>query len=151
MLRAAGCEDTSLDLIVETKTRAGQSVAVPAADGYAVWAQIDLRLNYAGSIVAALARPPQTKLAVHTGMGSGVFSISTETARTGFLLSPLLLDSAAFGRLFAEGRGEERIDPQTEVRDLAIVEPGLARRFYEPAIGVRLYKVRLRPSVQARN
>jgi hypothetical protein len=150
VLRAAACEDASLDLITETKTRAGQSVAVPAGDGYAVWAQIDLRLNYAGSIVAALARPPQTRLAIHTGTGSGVFSISAETARTGFLLSPLLLDSTAFGRLLAEGKAEERIDPRTEVRDLAIVEPGLAPRFYESAIGVRLYKIRPRQSVQAR-
>jgi hypothetical protein len=150
VLRAVGCVDASLDLIAETKTGAGQSVAVPAGDGYAVWAQIGLRLNYAGSIVAALARPPQTRLAIHTATGSGVFSISAETARTGFLLSPLLLDSSAFGRLLAEGKAEERIDPRTEVRDLAIVEPGLAPRFYESAIGVRLYKVRLHPSVQAR-
>jgi len=150
VLRAAGCVDASLDLIAETKTGAGQPVAVPAGDGYAVWAQIDLRLNHAGSMIAALARPPQTRLAVHTGTGSSAFSISAETARTGFLLSPLLLDSTAFGRLLAEGRAEERIDPRTEVRDLAIVEPGLAPRFYEPAIGVRLYKIRSRPAVQAR-
>jgi hypothetical protein len=150
VLRAAGCEGASLDLISETKTGAGQSVAVPARPGYAVWAQIDFRLNRAGSIVAALARPPETRLVVHTGTGSSVFGISAETARTGFLLSPLLTDAAAFGKLLAEGGAAVTPDPQSEVRDLTIVEPDRARGLYEPVIGVRLYKIRPRGSAQAR-
>jgi hypothetical protein len=67
-------------------------------------------------------------------------------ARTGFLLSPLLLDPASFGRLLEDGE----IDPQMEVRDLAIVQSDLARQLYEPAIGVRLYKLHVRQRVQAR-
>jgi len=150
VLRAAGCEDSSLDLIAETKTSAGQAVAVPPGDGYAVWAQIDFRLNHAGSIVAALARPPETRLAVHTGTGRRVFGISPETARTGFLLSPLLLDADAFGKLLAEGRSASPPDPQSDVRDLSILVPDRARGLYEPAIGVRLYRILPRRSVQAR-
>jgi hypothetical protein len=146
VLRASGCEEASLDLTLETKTGAGEPVAVPASDGYAVWAQIDFRLNRAGSILAALARPPETKLAVHTGAGSREFSISAETARTGFLLSPLLVDAAGFGRLVAEGGP----DPQSAVRDLTIIEPARARGLFEPAIRVRLYKIHPRRSLQAR-
>ena len=78
------------------------------------------------------------------------FRISPEAARTGFLLSPLLLDPDTFGRLFAAGGVEGGIDPQTEVRDLAIIQSGLAQRFYEHSIGVRMYKVNMRRRVEAR-
>ena len=43
--------------------------------------------------------------------------------------------------LAAEGRLAEAPDPQTEVRDLTIVEPDGARSLYEPAIRVRLYQI----------
>jgi hypothetical protein len=132
LLRAAGCEDASLDLIAETEARAGQVIPVPVGGDYPVWVEIDMRLNRTGSMIAALTRPPDAKLAVKTGMGWQTFGISAEAARTGFLLSPLLLDPASFGSLFAEGG----IDPRTEVRDLSIVEADA-----EPAIGIRLYKV----------
>ena len=145
VLRAAGCEEASLDLVADTKTAAGQAVAVPAGDGSAVWAQIDFRLKPAGAIIAALARPPDTRLAIHTGTGLHVFGISAETARTGFLLSPLLLDAAAFGKLIAEGRSAD-----TAVRDLTIIEPNEARGLYEPQIAVRLYKIRRSLAVTVR-
>jgi hypothetical protein len=147
VLRAAGCEDASLDLIAETRVRAGQSIAVPVGGDYPVWVEVDMRLNRRGSIVAALTSPPDMTLAVHTALGRRVFSLSAETGRTGFLLSPLLLDPASFGNLFVEGG----IDPRTEVRDLSIVQSDRARRLYEPAIGLRLYKVVLRHRALAPN
>jgi hypothetical protein len=137
VLRAAGCEDTSLDLIAERSVRAGQNIAVPVGGDYPVWVEIDMRLTRPGSIIAALASPPDTRLAVKTALGPHSFRLSTENARTGFLLSPLLPDPASFGNLFVEGG----IDPRTEVRELSIVQPDRARRLYEPAIGLRLYKV----------
>jgi len=155
VLRAAGCEDTSLELVAERKIRAGEVIATGFAEGSAIWVRIDMRLNRAGSIAAAVARPPETKLAVHTaGTGWRTFSFSPDTGRTGFLLSPMLLDPASFGRLFvqsgAQGDADEGTDPQTVVRDLAIIQPDLARRLYEPEIGVRLYKVDLHRRVRAR-
>ncbi len=140
VLRAAGCESASLDLVAETKTHAGKAITVPAGGGSALWVQMDIRLKRAGRIIAALSRSPSTRLEVSTGMGRMTFRISPEMARTGFLLSPLVLDSASFGRLFAPGG----IDPRMEVRDLAIVQSELARRLYEPEIRVRFYKVDLR-------
>jgi hypothetical protein len=134
VLRAAGCENASLDLIAETRIRAGQTVAVPVGGDYPVWVEIDMRLNWAGSMIAALAHPPETTLAVRTATGWHKFRISTETGQSGFLLSPLLDGPTDFGRLFVEGG----IDSQTEVRDLSITRPA---RFYEPEIGLRLYKV----------
>jgi hypothetical protein len=138
VLRAAGCENASLDLIAETRVRAGQTVAVPVGGDYPVWVEIDMRLNPAGSIIAALARPPETTLAVRTATGWHKFRISTGTGQSGFLLSPLLSAPADFGRLFVGDGAEGGIDPKEEVRNLSIVQPD---GFYEPAIGLRLYKV----------
>jgi hypothetical protein len=120
VLGAAGCEDASLDLVAETKVRAGEIVPVRLGNGSPLWLDIDMSLNRPGSFVAALARQPETKLAVHTGRGWRTFSVSPGLARTGFLLSPLLLDAASFGRLLADGE----VDPQMEVRDLAISPVG---------------------------
>ena len=139
VLRAAGCEHASLDLMAETKVRAGQRIAVPDGGDYPVWVEIDMRLNRTGSIIAALASPPDTRLEVHTGLGQHIFSLSTEAGKSGFLLSPLLLDPASFGGLFVEGG----IDLRTEVRDLSIVQSDRARGLYQPAIGLRLYRVLL--------
>lgn len=144
VLRAAGCEGVSLDLIAETSVRAGQGIAVPVGGDYPVWVEIDMRLNRAGLVIAALARPPQTLLAVRTATGSRSFGISGGEGQSGFLLSPLLADPDSFGRLFQDGG----IDPRTEVRALSIVQSDMARRLYEPAIGVRLYKVVLRRRTQ---
>jgi hypothetical protein len=144
VLRAAGCEGVSLDLIAETSVRAGRNIAVPVGGDYPVWVEIDMRLNRAGSMIAALARPPQTQMAVRTAMGWQNFSISTGQGRSGFLLSPLLTDPDSFGSLFQDGG----IDPRTEVRALSIIQSDTARRLYEPAIGVRLYKVVLRRRAQ---
>jgi hypothetical protein len=139
VLRAANCEGESLDLVKEAKIRAGQPITIPAREGSPVWAEMDIRQNSAGSIVAALARPPLTELEVGTGMGRKIFRISPEMARTGFLLSPLVLDPASFGRVITQS-----IDPETEVRDLTIIQSSIARRQYETTIGVRLYEVHRR-------
>jgi hypothetical protein len=136
VLRAAGCENASLDLIAETRIRAGRTIPVPVGD-YPVWVEIDMRLNRTGAMIAAMAHPPEATLAVRTAMGWQNFGISAETGQSGFLLSPLPGAPDDFARLFAEGG----IDPQTEVRALSIVQPD---RFYEPVIGIRLYKVLLR-------
>jgi hypothetical protein len=78
-------------------------------------------------------------------MGSRSFRISAGEGQSGFLLSPLLADPDSFGRLFFE----DGIDPRTEVHALSIVQSDPARRLYEPAISVRLYKVVLRRRPQA--
>jgi hypothetical protein len=133
LLQAAKCSDTHLELIAETKTTAGTRVAVPVADGYPVWAQIDTRLNTMGSIVKALARSPETDFAVDTPRERHVFRLSPGNARTGFLLSPMMFEPVSLGLLLSEGV----IDPRADVRGITIIQSTLTRRLSEPSIGIR--------------
>ena len=104
LLRASGCRGLSLDLIAETTAHAGQIISVPAGDDEPIWAEIDLRRNAMGAVVSASLRPPITLLAVRTGMGRKVYQFPEDIRGTGFLLSPLLVDPASFGRLYFEWR-----------------------------------------------
>jgi hypothetical protein len=137
VLRAIPCAPSALEVVQTTTTRAGETVTMNVPGGEAVWVQIDIRMNWIGSIVAALTRSPLTELTVGTIEGKRTFRISTGVAHNGFLLSPLIVDPAAFGRLLTH----REIDPYHQVRDLMIVQSGFARRFYEPVIVVRVYRI----------
>ncbi len=139
LLRATGCVNSGSELVKETKVIPGEAVSVPADAGSAVRVQMEIRLNRAGSIAAALWKPPLTRLAVTTDAGRQIFRISPAAARTGFLLSPLIRDPASFGRL-AQG---EDIDPAARVRQFTISQSEPGRRLFDSPIRVRLYKVRL--------
>ena len=139
VLRASGCRNARLEFIAETTTQAGKIVNVPARAGYAVWVQLNIRLNRAGSTITMLARPPLTELTVRTRAGESIFRISPVAAAAGFLLSPLILNPASFGRLFTD----RELSPATEVGELIVGQDESAREFYEPGIGVRFYAVRI--------
>jgi hypothetical protein len=139
VLGASGCRHARLEFIAGSTTQAGKIVSVPGRAGYAVWVQFNIRLNMAGSMITMLARPPLTELTVRTGTGQSTFRISAEAAAAGFLLSPLIRKPASFGSLFTD----RELSPATEVRELIRVQPSGARKFYEPAIDVRFYAMRV--------
>ncbi len=112
---------------------------MPAADGSALWVQFDVHANLAGKIIATIARPPLTHLRVRTAKGESTYRISSEAARTGFLLSPLIEEPTAFARLYTN----PIIDPAAQVREVTVLESRYGKMLFDPAIRFRFYKVAL--------
>jgi hypothetical protein len=139
LLRSSGCRNVQPSLISESAGQAGQPVAVPSADGTAIWVQFDFLPNIAGRIIATLARPPLTRLSVRTAKGESIFRISPEAARTGFLLSPLITTPASFERLFTH----PVTDPAAQVRELKVIESTAGEKLFEPTIRFRFFRLPL--------
>jgi hypothetical protein len=139
VLRSNGCHSEGAKLISESVGQAGRPVAVPGADGAAIWIQFDLLPNIAGRIISTLARPPLTQLSVRTAKGESIFRISPEAARTGFLLSPMITSPASFERLFTD----LDTDPATQVTELKVIESPGGERLFEPTIRYHFFRVSL--------
>jgi len=139
VLRAAGCVSGSLDFISQVSVPDGKTIAVPRTDGEPVWVEIDMRLNPAGAVLAMVSHPATTKLSITTPRGKHDYAVTIQTARMGFLLSPLLRDASSFARLFAEGAA----DPAEQVDDITFVRGSEDRRYYQPSIAVKFYRLNL--------
>jgi hypothetical protein len=139
LLRASGCRNSKLEAIGQTSTVLGRNVPVPE-DGRPIWVQFDLRLTGAGSLLATLAKPPLTLLSVRTTVGAQTFRISPEAGSTGFLLSPLISNRAAFQSL-VEGTGVS-----VPVREMSIMIADEDKRWFQPGIAVRFFRVATAPA-----
>lgn len=139
VLRSAPCRNSSLDLISRLTAHAGELVAVPDGGGDPVWAEIEVRLNTAGSIVALFTRPPATVLSVGAPTGRHRYGLPPETARAGFLLSPEILATDSFAALYSSNGGA----PAAAVRSIAVIQSGLGQRLSRAVISFRFYRVRL--------
>jgi hypothetical protein len=91
---------------VETET--GRAVAVPSAAEGPIWARIDVGATRRDALRAALLAEPLTYIGIlrSDGATSG-FRLVRALAREGFVLSPLVQDTADFARLMSLQRDEE--------------------------------------------
>ena len=99
----------------------------------AVWAEIDIAPTGLGRILSVLTGPPVLRMTVATPTGSADYRYLREAGRTGFLLSPALVTTAAAADFFsAESRPEDR------VVGLSIQAPGGPIPWYDPRMSVKL-------------
>jgi hypothetical protein len=90
-----------------------ETVLVPEHEGDAVWAQIDVRPSVMGWMVGTAYKPAPVWLTVNTPDAS-TFRLTTDTAREGFILTPVLRDLAALNAFYrgAAGPGESVVSIQ---------------------------------------
>ena len=83
----------------------GVEYPVPGGAG-AVWVRLDVRLSWLGALRTLLYKPPSVWLAIRDEGGAvRRFRLVRAAARAGFLLSPLLLDTADLERLVTTRTG----------------------------------------------
>jgi hypothetical protein len=115
----------------------GESVEIPDADE-PIWAEIDVPLSIAGRAASLLACVPQVSLHLRSEEQDRQYRFLADTARAGFLLSPLITNPASFCSLYPDRRIATARAPRVE--NLALVPPA-GPAFYKPSIKIRLYRL----------
>jgi hypothetical protein len=76
-------------------------IDVPASDD-PIWVKIDCPMSWVGKLENFAYKPPDMTLRLRTAQGDSYsFAFMREPAKTGFLLSPLIMDKHGFKQLFA--------------------------------------------------
>jgi glycosyltransferase involved in cell wall biosynthesis len=118
--------------IGEMAARLGEQVTVPASD--LVWARVDLRPTLLGRIVRLLYKVPQPTLTVN---GQAGFRLVPDLLRTGFLLSPVVLNREAFAALAMSRGGIRATSLRIDVDD--------GGSYFEPEIRIEFLRVAFTP------
>ena len=107
-----------------------------------VWAEIDLQVQPLGRLIDLLFRPPEVDLSVQAGGVWNTYRLLTPLARSGFLLSPVVESPAAFALLY---RGDQGHPLAPDVSRISVGTGSGGKRFYQPQIAVRLYRLSIPP------
>jgi len=105
-----------LEPLGRVDTQTGEAVAVPSAAGGLIWARIAIGSTRRDDLVTALLAAPLTYIGIRRGDGEvRGFRLVPALAREGFLVSPLVEDTADFVRLFSPPPSSERNDDATAI------------------------------------
>jgi len=115
----------------------GESVEIPETDE-PIWAEIDVPLSVAGRAASLLLCVPQISLHLRSEGQDRQYRFLADTARAGFLLSPLITTPASFCSLYPDGRIADARAPRVE--SLGLVPPA-GPAFYKQSIEIRLYRL----------
>src|SRR4029077_16937206 len=97
--------------IGETVARFDEGIEIPSMSGGPIWVGIDIRRSLWGNIVARLYRQTRVSLTVFTRSGKAYGGrLITATARSGFLISPLVENRQSFFALASTNWQHELAD-----------------------------------------
>jgi len=122
--------------IVERSVAWDEPVEVPAGGQGAIWAAIDVGIAPLGHLIDFVLRPPEVDLNVQAAGVSDSYRLVIPLARSGFLLSPLVVDAGSFAGLYPGGHA-----PGREVSRMALTTDAEGLWCYRPRIAVRLYRL----------
>jgi len=129
--------DFSMEPLLQRTVSFGESVEIPDTNA-PIWAEIDVPLSIAGRAASLLACVPQVSLHLRSEGRDRQYRFLADTARAGFLLSPLITTPASFCALYPDRRIAGARAPRVE--SLALVPPA-GPAFYKQPIGIRLYRL----------
>jgi hypothetical protein len=131
-----------LTRIGETLARFDEKFAIPSMSDGPIWVRIDIRRSLYGHIAAMLYRPTRVTLGLFTRSGkphSG--RLITATARSGFLLSPVVENRHSFFALASADWQHELADLEvTSAQIGAEVGKGVASGYQSP-VRVSFYRL----------
>jgi hypothetical protein len=123
--------------IGETMARFDERVAIPSMSGGPIWVKIDIQRSLYGKIIATLYRPPRVSLTLFTRSGKTVSGdLLTATARSGFLLSPVVGNRQSFSALTSTNWQHELAD--LEVVSVSITGGG---SHYQSPVRLQFYRL----------
>ncbi|PYL03700.1 MAG: hypothetical protein DME31_05785, partial [Verrucomicrobia bacterium] len=129
--------------IGETVARFDEGIEIPSMIGGPIWVRIDIRRSLWGNVVATLYRPPRVWLTLFTRSGRAYGGrLLPATARTGFLLSPVIENRQSFFALASTNWQHELAD--LEVTSARITTDGgreVASQHKSPPVRVRFYRL----------
>jgi hypothetical protein len=110
--------------------------------GEPVWAEVDVKPTLLGRIFVALFKQPQLHILFRYADGrTESFRYVAATGRSGFIISPIIHDTADFAALLT--RGHERYFPAAQPTAVKIAGEVGTRLLWERTFRVRLYRIEL--------
>ncbi len=123
------------ELVQDTSTSFGTTVPVPALGEHPVWMELDLRPTLLGRLRSFLYKLPLVNIAVTDTAGfKNTYRLIPAMAGAGCFISPSLTSAYNIRRYVNEG-----IAPH--VAAISVEVPPHLRRYYQPAIAVRFYRL----------
>jgi hypothetical protein len=125
----------------QTSARFGETVAVPTMSNGPVWVEIDFSKTMAGALISTFYKPPELRLTVSLQDHSQhCYRIIPGMTHTGFLLSPVILDTSCFAALAISGWPALRTLEVKSMTVSAATSLGFAD-CYEPSVAIRFYRL----------
>jgi hypothetical protein len=132
-----------LTKILERAVTWDQDIELDSSSAGPVWAEIDLQPEPLGRLIDFLFRPPEIDLNIQSDGVWTYYMMLVPLARSGFLLSPVVENPAAFALLYRADQ-DHRLVPG--VSRISITAGPVGQRSYRPQIAVRLYRFSIPPS-----
>jgi hypothetical protein len=127
MERSAEARTFSLAPLTSAAAEMGQSVDVPASDD-PIWVSIDLQSTLLGKVIETVYKPPVVAFTLQLADGEACrCRLNPETAKAGFLLSPMIWDRYHFAML--EGSQWSAELAGQRVKSIAIEVSGGAKQY----------------------
>jgi hypothetical protein len=131
-----------LEPLADRPIRLGELVAVPPATNGPVWARIEIDPTLVGKIISTLYKPPILWLSVSTHDGWRLrYRLVPGMARSGFLLSPVIRGSVAFGSLAGGDGLPDLADLQATSVSLSADTGSGSTVCYRSPMRLRLYRL----------
>ena len=116
-----------LEALARAEAHTGDLVNVPPAADGPIWARVDVHETPRDAVVAALLAGPVPYIGIGRADGqSGTYRLVPALAREGFLLSPVVDDTADFMRLLARPPDGDRGHDATAITVQVRPAPGIA-------------------------
>src|SRR5439155_13586307 len=117
-------------------------IEIPSMSSGPIWVRIDIRRTLYGNILAMFYRPPRVSLTVFTRSGTAYGGrLITATARSGFLLSPLVENRQSFFALASTDWQQELAG--LEIASAVIAADGVKEgaSCYQSPVRLRFYRL----------
>ena len=144
--RAAVPRKFHLVLIKAVPLHFGESVKLPVVTRAPVWAEMNIRKTGWGSVLSTFYKPAALRLSVSLRNGRQLqFGLIPGLTRTGFLLSPLINDNAAFESLALAGGGPKLAEEEVTAITVRAVTKSGSTICYQSPMELRLYLLDFSP------
>ena len=140
--RSAAPRAWRLEPLAEAAMRFGELVPVPPATNGPVWASFEMDQTVIGKIAATLYKPPILWLTVFTQDGGRLrYRLVPGMARSGFVLSPVIRNCAAFAALAGGGALRDLAGKQATFVSLSADTGSGSTGCYRAPVRLRLYRL----------
>jgi hypothetical protein len=117
-----------------------EQIIVPPATNGPIWARIEINRNLRGAVISALYKPPILSLTVSLRDGRQLhYRLVPGMARSGFILSPLVEDSASFASLLSTTGSRDLKDSEVLSLSVSAKDQFQPSAYYQSPMRLRLY------------
>jgi len=142
LTRAGSPRNYRLTLLQTVSARFGEKVTLPSRTDGAIWAEFDIRKSWVGTLVTTIYKPSTLTVTIMLANGEvGHFRLVPGLARSGFLLSPLIHNTAAFAALASKEGSPSLAGLEVSALTISAVTESGSTVCYKAPMQLRFYQL----------